>query len=174
VEQNDSILTHTGDFGETILHFALLMHRNEAAEWLIEKHENLRDKVYGFGIDDMVDDKAKKNMKLYEGEGCLHIIIANNDFDMALKLLDSYHQEEEKTYSLGDFVSGKVSSDYSCYPLNIQRATGNFFKGTGDNSVYYGETALDFAVATNQIEMVDLLMGYSTHRVNGQINFNGK
>jgi len=171
VNDDDSFLTKTGSFGETILHFALLMHRNEAAKWLIENHKYLRDKVYGFG--NCADELANKNMKLYEGEGCLHIIIANRDFDMALTLLDSYHQEEEKTYNLCEFVRGNIPKDYS-YPLNIQRATGDFFKGTGDNSVYYGETALDFAVSTNQIKMVDLLMGYPTPKVNGKRNFNGK
>jgi len=167
LSDNPSILKETGTFGENILHWALLMHSNLAAKWLIETHGDLRDKTYG-----TEDDVEKQTNQRYKGEGCLHIIIANRDFDMALFLLDSYHREETKTFEMGDFESG-IAEDYG-YPLNKQRAIGDFFKETGDNSVYFGETALDFAVSTNQIEMVDLLMGYPKHRVNGEGTFNGK
>jgi len=127
----------------------------------------LRKKTYG-----PEDDVEKSPNLRFQGEGCLHMIILSKDFDMALLLLDSYHKGDTRTFKLGEFERG-ITEDYG-YPLNKQRATGEFFKETGDNSVYYGETALDFAVSTNQIKMVDLLMGYSEPRVYGEGAFNGK
>jgi len=167
-------LNETGVFGETLLHWALLMHHGPVSKWLInltkdkydslpkrrsddEKSEDcpypefkdLRPLVYGEAND-------SDNQKRYRGEGCLHLAIANRDLDMARNLLESYHKNG-KVYSIKDFKSNRPV-DFG-YPLNKQRAIGTFFEKTGDNSVYYGETAIDFAVSTNQIDMVDLLMG---------------
>ena len=45
--------------------------------------------------------------------------------------------------------------------MNTQRATGSYFKWKKDRpSAYWGETALDYAVATNQVDIVDILMGF--------------
>jgi len=150
-------LKSLGVFGENILHWALLMHNKPVSSWLIGKYEFLRTAVYGMGY----------NVNpLYKGEGCLHIAIANRDMEMALALLDSYEVEQ--------FEMSSFSSDCPVdrgYPLNSQRAVGEFFQKTGDNSVYYGETALDFAVSTDQTDMVDLLMGYPPQK---EKSFNGK
>merc|ERR1719419_653886 len=167
VSRKPSILRETGVFGETILHWALLMHSRLAAKWLIENHKWLRDETYA-----SEDKTGKKKIERFKGEGCLHIIIANRDFDMALYLLKSYDIDESKTFDMGDFETGVLEDNG--YPLNKQRAVGSFFKETGDNTVYYGETALDFAVATNQINMVDLLMGYPEQTINGKGKFNRK
>jgi len=156
VERKPEVLTKDGAFGETILHFALLKHRYIAAQWLINMNEKLREETY----------EAER----YKGEGCLHIIIANENLKMALFLLDSYHKSDRR-YTIGE-IEGGILKD--CYPLNHQRATGTFFRESGDDSVYYGETALDFAVSTNQTEMVDLLMGYSNPGIRGKGDFNGK
>jgi len=167
VSRNQSILFKTGLFGETILHWALLMHSKLAAKWLIDNHGWLRDKT--LGIDNDIENPPNPR---YKGEGCMHIIIVNRNFDMALHLLQSYHRKKTKTYEMGDFERRRTGN-YG-YPLNEQRAVGKFFEKTGDNSLYYGETALDFAVSTNQINMVDLLMGYSESTIEGKGKFNGK
>jgi len=169
VSDDPSILQETGVFGETILHWALLMHSRLAAKWLIENYKDLRDRTYASEDEEWI---GKEKNERFKGEGCLHIIIANRDFDMAVYLLESYHIDDSKTFEMGDFETGVLEDNG--YPLNKQRAVGAFFKETGDNTVYYGETALDFAVATNQIKMVDLLMGYPERRVNGKGVFNGK
>jgi len=149
---NENIEIDLGEFGETILHYALLMKKKEAAEWLITNYPQLREKVY------RGKRKVKETNMLYKGEGCLHIIVANRDLKMADHLLDSYHKDEKKESTLCDE-----------YPLNEQRATGEFFQGLRDQTVYLGETALDFAVSTNQKKMVNLLMGYTQDNI-----FNGK
>jgi len=182
-----------GVFGETVLHFALLMHKNKVAKWLMDEYAYLKYKTYGEDEDgefssNQVDEvnccfkylrekaccfgKAKgtsAKIRRYQGEGCLHIIIANRDLEMAKHLLSSCQMEE--TFELPDFVSDNWRD--RGYPLNRQRAIGDFFLKTSDNCIYYGATALDFAVSTGQKDMVDLLMGNTKPIVNGG-KFNGK
>lgn len=188
-----SKVKEVGVFGETILHFALLMHKNEVAKWLMEEYPDLKYKTYGEedreNSSDKVDEvnccftylrdkaccfgKAKgtnSKIRRYHGEGCLHITIANQDFEMAKYLLTCCQMKE--TFELIDFVSDNWRD--RGYPLNLQRATGDFFLKTSDDCIYYGATALDFAVSTDQKDMVDLLMGYTKPTVNGKGKFNGK
>jgi len=152
-------LDDVGVFGETLLHWALLNRDRPVAEFLIdnnniENFQHLRTAVY-YGKE--YNLSGAKTIPLYAGEGCLHLAIANRDIEMVFKLLNSYELKElPLTYFSNEWPRDRG------YPLNSQRAIGDFFRETGDNSVYYGETALDFAVSTNQIKMVDLLLGYPT------------
>jgi len=147
-----------GKFGETILHYALLFRNEEIAEYLI-KHKKygrtLRKAVYG----------KKQNVPdcddLYQGEGCLHLAIANRSKKMVMMLLEYGTSSDEKVdYHEMSFFDSETPLDLG-YPLNTQRATGVFFQGEVSNSVFFGETALDFAVSTNQLDMVDILMGFN-------------
>merc|ERR550534_971190 len=100
------------------------MHCKSAAKWLIKKDEALRYKTY---CSDDDAENGKKNPK-YKGEGCIHMIIANRDFNMALFLLESSHKNDsDEKKNIRDCEDGTVV--YNGYPINEQRATGEFFKG---------------------------------------------
>jgi len=173
VESNTCEPHKLGRFGETILHYALLHKNEEISEYLIKLPElgrTLRKAVYGPPKNkaDYVESNVDEYHQ-YKGEGCLHLAIANRSKKMVTLLLDEEKAwgKPMKKHQSCDFNS-KYPKDYS-YPLNTQRAIGTFFQGKGPDTVYWGETALDFAVSTNQLGMVDILLGYTEEKKDVEI-----
>jgi len=145
----------TGVFGETILHYSLLCGNDVISKWLM-KHP-----IYGQTLKKAVQGRANKKSKCstkFQGQGCLHIAIANRSKHMVVEILTYQGNRRENI----EFFNSECPTDIG-YPLNTQRATGSFFKGEKSNTVFMGETALDFAICTNQREMVDILMGYENY-----------
>jgi len=145
----------TGVFGETILHYSLLSGNDVISKWL------MRHPIYGQTLKKAVQGRANKKSKCstkFQGQGCLHIAVANRSKHMVVEIL-TYPETRKESI---EFFNSECPTDIG-YPLNTQRATGSFFKGEKSNTVFMGETALDFAICTNQREMVDILMGYENY-----------
>jgi len=162
VEEGLCNILQVGKFGETVLHYALLFKNEDIAAWLIRHPEHGRTLIkaeYGKSLKNIRIDNTQIS-DIYQGEGCLHLAVVNRTRKIAKMLLDcrEEHKVQCKRLELADF-GGEEPKDIG-YPLNSQRAVGLFFQGKEPNTVYWGDTALDFAVCSNQIDMVDLLMGY--------------
>jgi len=163
VKEGTCDILRVGKFGETVLHYALLFENEGIAAWLIRHAEHGRTLIkaeYG--------KKKEENKKLdndqisdfYRGEGCLHLAVVNRSLKIAQMLLNSREEHKVEYETLELASSGGQQPKDTGYLLNKQRAVGPFFQGKEPNTVYLGDTALDFAVCSNQLDMVDLLMGY--------------
>lgn len=129
MEIEDLDIDQRGAFGETILHTAFLTNKDEVAKYFIDAFPELIPRVY--------------ENPLYLGETALHMAVANRKLEMVKKLLTPLSQEERLA-------------------LMETRATGDFFQKNVDTnesvSIWYGETALAFAIVTEQQDIVNYLV----------------
>lgn len=125
--------------GATIIHIAYLYQNFSLGRKLVENFPEESLLRYGNGILQSVEMP-------YYGENILHISIVHRNFEEVKWLLDFYAKRDSKYF----------------VELLSARTLGHFFNPhKGSLGVYFGEYPIHFAVCSNTLEILDLLIEYN-------------
>ena len=134
--------------GANAIHVAYLYGRYEVAHYLVEMFPEAG--ILPYGRERRVGGRSIELP--YAGETVLHMCIVSKNFDEVRWLLEFYRQ---RIYSLR-----KSHNDSALRQLLQTQVTGDFFRI--GRPTYFGETPLHFAACTNDPEMFDLVLAYTT------------
>jgi len=137
-DSREHMLKKTDGAGATIIHIAYLYQNFEIGRYLVKNFPELSTLRYTEKVDDV-------RMMPYLGENILHIAIAHRAYDEVKWLLDFHRQEEQRHDLLIQLLSA--------------RTLGHFFQPHFTRiGVYFGEYPIHFAVCSNDLDILDLLV----------------
>ena len=141
--------------GANIVHLAYLLENYKIGRWLVEVYPSIALKPYASTLPtEAIQNKPElkelmdiEKLMPYTGETILHMVIVRNNYEEVRWLLDFYKDHKDSV------PSGLVR-------LLTSNATGRFFNQNG--SFYYGGYPLQFAVCSNNIEIFDLVLSFTS------------
>ena len=141
--------------GANIIHLAYLLENYKLGRWLVEVYPFVALRPYSSDLPrQAIENKPElamlkdmEKMMPYTGENILHMVIVRSNYEEVRWLLDFYKDHK-------DSVPGGLVR------LLTSNAVGSFFKQDGD--FYYGGYPLQFAVCSNNIEIFDLVLSFTS------------
>jgi len=151
-EKQRELLQRRDSVGATFIHVCYLFGKYDVGHYLLEKHPDLATLRYGLchGNKDLMDFQ---DFLPYYGENILHMIIAARDY-VQLKWLVEFCKKNQDTYPTlwQEFLSA--------------RTEGTFFqpadKDDTSATCYFGEYPILFAVCSNNMDILDLVLDFSS------------
>ena len=144
--------------GANIIHLAYLLENYKLGRWLVKVYPFVALKPYSSDLPHQAIEnkpelavlKEMEKMMPYTGENLLHMVIVRSNYEEVRWLLDFYKDHK-------DSVPGGLVR------LLTSNAIGSFFRQDGD--FYYGGYPLQFAVCSNNIEIFDLVLSFTSSLV---------
>ncbi len=173
VDANREVLDKPGPVGERPLHMAFLYQRPDMAKALIDDHVEKKESL---ATTYKLHDDPKQDTSPYRGENALHIAVvwvsgaeeeAANE-GQAGGSSTPFGSKRDEAMEIVSYLLEKAMEQNTLAELLLSPVTGGFFSNGAPSvhmlrtsetpSVYFGETPLDFAVANDQIALVQKLL----------------
>jgi hypothetical protein len=141
-EDRYKLLTTRDGAGACIIHIAYLYQKYDIGRSLVEKYPELS--VLRYARVDTVD--GENGLMPYLGENIMHMAIASRNYEEVKWLIDLHNNEENPR---PDLLLQMLSA----------RCFGHFFQPEFNRiGVYFGELPIHFAVCSNDLDILDLLV----------------
>ena len=152
--EGENLINKRDAVGGHIIHQAYLLENYKIGRWLVQKYPHIALKSYdGVLSDETLKNKPDLDVPNYKdlmpntGENILHMVIVRRNYEEVRWLLDFYKDHK-------DSVPGGLAK------LLTANATGKFFDQKGN--FYYGGYPLQFAVCSDNIEIFDLVLSFTS------------
>eukprot|EP01035_Chromulina_nebulosa_P032209 gene32209-42999_t len=152
--EEDKLINKRDAVGGHIIHLAYLLENYKIGRWLVQKYPHIALMAHdGVLPAEALQNKPDLNVPNYQelmpytGENILHMVIVRRNYEEVRWLLDFYKDHR-------DSVPGGLAK------LLTANAIGKFFDQKGN--FYYGGYPLQFAVCSDNIEIFDLVLSFTS------------